>query len=93
MPPNIIDVPMQNDPENHIKETKGKEPTQIADRDTNGDYKLKVFNSTLNLLAHVLIGAVVGISFAFAFRNGLPLGATPLHIVLCVTGVSFLLVF
>lgn len=55
---------------------------------SNGEYHLKTFQSSLNLLAHTLVGIVVGVSIVFAFRSGLPLGATPIHIVLCVIGVS-----
>lgn len=51
------------------------------------EYRFKTFQSSMNLLAHLLIGIVTGASLLFAFRNGLPLGSTPLHIVLCVLGV------
>lgn len=56
-------------------------------------YRMRTFQSTLNLLAHILIGIVVGSCLLFSFRNGLPIGATPVHIVLCVLGVSFKIVF
>ncbi|CAH2242665.1 uncharacterized protein LOC120631504 [Pararge aegeria] len=56
------------------------------------NYSLKIFQSTLNLLAHILIGIVVGISILFAFRNGLPTNnMTNLHIVLCVIGYQLLM--
>lgn len=55
-------------------------------------YALKIFQATLNILSHLLIGLVVGICLIFSLRNGLPLGATPQHIVLCVIGVSGILI-
>ncbi|XP_075976770.1 transmembrane reductase CYB561D2-like [Anticarsia gemmatalis] len=58
---------------------------------SSNQYKLKTFLSSLNLLAHVLIGIVVGGSLMFSFRNGLPIGATPIHIVLCVLGYQLLM--
>lgn len=58
-----------------------------------GNYTLVIFQSSLNLLAHILIGAVVGVSLIYSFANGLPLGATQLHIVLCVIGVSRIIFF
>lgn len=65
----------------------GQPRTAPPNRSAN-EYKLRTFLSSLNLLAHILIGAVTGISMIFAFRNGVPLEVTPLHIVLCVIGVS-----
>ncbi|XP_045774249.1 uncharacterized protein LOC123873447 [Maniola jurtina] len=55
------------------------------------NYSLRIFHSTLNLLAHILIGIVVGICVLFAFRNGLPLNMTNMHIVLCVIGYQLLM--
>ncbi|XP_045773498.1 uncharacterized protein LOC123872939 [Maniola jurtina] len=55
------------------------------------NYALRIFQSTLNLLAHILIGIVVGVCIVFAFRNGLPLNMTNMHIVLCVTGYQLLM--
>lgn len=60
------------------------------DTNNESDYKLQIFQSSLNVLAHVLIGASVMSSLLFAFRSGLPLNATSLHIVLCVIGVRII---
>ncbi|KAG7302120.1 hypothetical protein JYU34_013581 [Plutella xylostella] len=61
------------------------------DTNNESDYKLQIFQSSLNVLAHVLIGASVMSSLLFAFRSGLPLNATSLHIVLCVIGYHLLM--
>lgn len=88
MPPNTIDTQFQNDPENQYGAgNKSGSTAELLDR-SDENYKLKIFHSSLNILTHTLIGAVTGISLFYAFRNGIPLGATPLHIVLCVVGVS-----
>ncbi|XP_023951527.1 uncharacterized protein LOC112055579 [Bicyclus anynana] len=55
------------------------------------NYALKIFQTSLNLLAHILIGIVVGITIMFAFRNGLPLSISNLHILLCVIGYQLLM--
>ncbi|XP_032518186.2 uncharacterized protein LOC116770703 [Danaus plexippus] len=57
----------------------------------DGSYCLKIFRSSLNLLAHLLIGIVVGVSLLYCFRGGLPLGTTAIHIVLCVIGFQLLM--
>lgn len=85
MPPNIIDNQLQSDSENQYGVNKST--TDLVDG-SEESYKLKIFNSSLNILTHTLIGAVTGILLFFAFSNGIPLGATRLHIVLCVIGVS-----
>lgn len=54
----------------------------------NENYGWHICQTTLNLIGRLSIGVVVGISVAFAFRNGVPLNALDLHIVLCVVGVS-----
>lgn len=83
-----------NTARNEVSEENGNVPrptmhnVPVDDRLSANEYKLKTFMSSMNLLAHIIIGAVTGISLIFAFRAGLPLGATPLHIVLCVIGVS-----
>lgn len=70
-------------------ENRNKFPnsSNVVDKDS-GSYYLNIFQSSLSLLAHILIGTVIGICLVFSFMNGLPLGATRLHIVLCVIGVS-----
>lgn len=76
---------------NEVSEENGNIPRsgpRVDDRLSGNEYKLRTFMSSLNLLAHILIGAFTGIALIFAFRSGLPLGATALHIVLCVIGVS-----
>ncbi|XP_052750349.1 uncharacterized protein LOC113521761 isoform X2 [Galleria mellonella] len=59
--------------------------------EVRGDYVLKIVRSVTNLTAHILIGATVGICVWFGFRNGLPLSATSIHIVLCVIGYQLLM--
>ncbi|XP_023951529.2 uncharacterized protein LOC112055580 [Bicyclus anynana] len=54
-------------------------------------YYLRIFQSTLNLIAHLLIGAVVGICIIFAFRNGVPMNTTKKHVILCVLGYQLLM--
>ena len=55
---------------------------------TGKAYYLKTFHVSMNLLCHILVGIIVGVNIVFVFRLPLPLGKTPLHIVLCVLGVS-----
>ncbi|CAB3255657.1 unnamed protein product [Arctia plantaginis] len=59
--------------------------------ESKNEYKLRTFQSSLNLLAHILIGIVVGSCLFFAYRNGLPLGNMAIHIVLCVLGYHLLM--
>ncbi|XP_045516643.1 uncharacterized protein LOC123709384 [Pieris brassicae] len=57
-----------------------------------GPYVLKIFQATLNILSHLLIGLVVGICLIFSLNPfRLPLGSTPQHIVLCVIGYQLLM--
>ncbi|XP_004928254.1 uncharacterized protein LOC101746715 [Bombyx mori] len=70
-----------------VSERSASPPLTVHD----DNYKIKIFHSTFNLITHILIGVVVGISVIFSFRNGTPLGATPLHIVLCVVGYQLLM--
>ncbi|XP_059062918.1 uncharacterized protein LOC131855637 [Achroia grisella] len=63
----------------------------VGTQESSGSYKLKIFNLTGNLVTHTLIGATVGVSLLFAFRNGLPLNQINLHIVLCVLGYQLLM--
>lgn len=88
MAPNTVETSFSPDPERVSRENKNQ---NLPGQEVN--YNLYIFQSTLNLLANILIGTVVGISLLFALRNGLPLGATSLHIVLCVIGVSYFLIF
>ncbi|XP_038212709.1 uncharacterized protein LOC119832948 [Zerene cesonia] len=59
--------------------------------ETGGSYALKIFQTCSNLLVHLLIGIVVGTCLHFSFSNGLPLGATAIHIVLCAIGYQLLM--
>lgn len=86
MPPNTIES-LEVNPQENTSDFKTNNAPQIV-LANNDNYGLKVFQSSLNLLAHILIGATVGISVLFSFQNGLPLGATMAHILLCVLGVS-----
>lgn len=89
MPPNIIDPPIQADPE--FAAAKPAISHAIPDNVVEENDNLKIFQSSLSLIAHILIGVVTGISILFSLRNGLPIGATPLHIILCVIGYQLLM--
>lgn len=87
MPPNSVE-PYVVEANDNTNGNKCQSPTP-GEVENNGDnYYLKIVQSSLNLLAHTLIGIVVGISIIFSFRFGMPLGSMPLHVVLCVIGVS-----
>nr|XP_034833077.1 uncharacterized protein LOC117989775 [Maniola hyperantus] len=65
--------------------------SKFKDDERKENYSLQIFQSTLNLLAHVLIGIVVGVCMLFGFRYGVPLRMTNLHIVLCVIGYQLMM--
>ncbi|XP_013191580.1 uncharacterized protein LOC106135752 [Amyelois transitella] len=65
-----------------------KDSKEIVSSNTN--YKLKIFNNGMNLLAHILIGTVVGTAILFCFRAG-TMDATRIHIILCVLGYQLLM--
>ncbi|CAK1582811.1 unnamed protein product [Parnassius mnemosyne] len=88
MPPNSMDPTMAPEIVTVTQSVKNVDQTAVP-RETN--YNLYIFQSTLNLLAHVLIGVVVGICLLFSLRGGLPLGATFIHIILCVIGYQLLM--
>ncbi|CAK1543090.1 unnamed protein product [Leptosia nina] len=67
------------------------DPEIVGNKEVGGAYALKVFQASLNILSHLLIGIVVGVSLLFSFRNGLPLNVIMLHIVLCVIGYQLLM--
>ncbi|KAJ2951839.1 hypothetical protein O0L34_g14003 [Tuta absoluta] len=88
MPPNTIELPpFETDPQGMIR---GAKPIDAPKR-YEEKYGLMIVQSGFNLLAHILVGMTVAICFLFAFRGDLPLGATPLHIVLCVSGYQLLM--
>ncbi|XP_046967911.1 uncharacterized protein LOC124535666 [Vanessa cardui] len=91
MAENATDSTFNGDPEGNITNLKSVDQVPQAVVDNTESYSLKIFQSSLNLLAHILIGATVGISILFSCRTPLPLGATPLHIVLCVIGYQLLM--
>lgn len=72
--------------ENESSQRLAALPSENTRNEVN--YQLRVFQSSCNLLAHVLIGFVVGGALIFVFRGGVPTGSTPIHITLCVLGVS-----
>ncbi|CAK1582810.1 unnamed protein product [Parnassius mnemosyne] len=88
MPPNSMEPTMAPEPVTVTQSVKSADQTAVP-HGTN--YNLYIFQSTLNLLAHVLIGVVVGICLLFSLRGGLPLGATSTHIILCVLGYQLLM--
>ncbi|XP_047997977.1 uncharacterized protein LOC125235450 [Leguminivora glycinivorella] len=93
MPPNVIDIPFQQDPEKVYNGTELGKPadSQPAVAASQENYTLNIIQSTLNLLSHIFIGVTAGVSLLFALRNGLPVGATPQHIILCVLGYQLLM--
>ncbi|XP_014358853.2 uncharacterized protein LOC106711131 [Papilio machaon] len=87
MPPNVVEPSFS--PETDIGVESKNQVTAKPQEGIN--YNLYIFSSTLNLLAHILIGVVVGVAVLFSLRNGLPLGSTPMHIILCVIGHQLLM--
>ncbi|XP_013191519.1 uncharacterized protein LOC106135698 [Amyelois transitella] len=73
------------------------DPENITDSDTillpnkQDDYKLKVFNGSMNLVAHLLIGATVGVSILFSFTYDFEYYGSKIHIILCVLGYQLLM--
>ncbi|CAH2090348.1 unnamed protein product [Euphydryas editha] len=90
MPPNAMDSNFNADPENNISNLKDINQSPQVRLENNGSYYLKIFQSSLNLLAHLLIGVTVGASVLFSYRNG-SLSLTGIHIVLCVIGYQLLM--
>ncbi|CAK1582812.1 unnamed protein product [Parnassius mnemosyne] len=88
MPPNSMEPTMAPEPVTVTQNVKSADQMAVP-QETN--YYLYILQSTLNLLAHVLIGVVVGICLLFSLRGGLPLGATFTHIILCVIGYQLLM--
>ncbi|XP_049874950.1 uncharacterized protein LOC126373038 [Pectinophora gossypiella] len=89
MPPNTIEVAVI--PDISVVDMKPQKPNLDQTQVSDDGYKLQIFQSSLNLFTHILIGATVGICLMFAFRNGVPLSATNMHIVLCVIGYQLLM--
>lgn len=88
MPPNTIEIPLGPDTDTITNGSKSPIISNPKSDIDSSNYYLQIFQASANLLSHVLVGCIVAISLAFAFRNGLPLSATAMHIVLCVIGVS-----
>lgn len=88
MSPNFADTRYEKDLESFPADVSRTASTTNLVNRSDDDYKLRIFYSSLNILTHTLIGAVTGVCLFYAFKDGIPLGATPLHIVLCVVGVS-----
>ncbi|CAH2090345.1 unnamed protein product [Euphydryas editha] len=86
MPPNAIDSSFDMDTENNSK-TNNQGLQEIV----SGSYLIAIFQSALNLLAHILIGVIVGITLHVGFQSGLPLEPIQQHIVLCVLGYQLLM--
>ncbi|XP_063365175.1 uncharacterized protein LOC134653712 [Cydia amplana] len=93
MPPHVTDVPFQQDPENVFNQSELGKPaaSQPAVTVSQDNYNLIIIQSTLNLLSHIFVGVTVGVNLLFALRNGLPIGATPQHVILCVLGYQLLM--
>lgn len=91
MAPNAIDSSFDTDAEINLNYSKNN--NQGLHETVSNSYPIALFQNALNLLAHILIGFVVGIPLLFAFQSGLPLVPIQQHIILCVLGVSkFLLI-
>nr|XP_053608732.1 uncharacterized protein LOC128674275 [Plodia interpunctella] len=58
---------------------------------TESKYKLKILNSSLNLLVHMLIGVIVGVTVLLVFSYGVPPSWGMLHMLLCVIGYQLLM--
>lgn len=52
-----------------------------------------ICQTILNMIGRLSVGIVVGVCITFAFRSGVPLNVTNVHIVLCVIGVSTKFIF
>lgn len=89
MAPNIGDTIIIEPEEINTNGLKIEEKPPVSNV-RNDNYNLMIFQSSINLLAHMLIGATVGICLCFAVRR-LPMDATQVHIILCVIGVSLTL--
>lgn len=92
MPPNAMDSNFSVDPEKNTSNLKDINQSKKGSVENDGSYYLKIFQSSLNLLAHLLIGITVGASILFAFRNG-SISTTGLHVIMCVIGVSIAILF
>lgn len=91
MAPNTIDSSFDTDAEINLNYSKNNNQGLHETMTTSSPIAL--FQIALNLLAHILIGFVVGIPLLLAFQSGLPLVPIQQHIVLCVLGVSKLFLF
>ncbi|XP_049874947.1 uncharacterized protein LOC126373035 [Pectinophora gossypiella] len=93
MPPNTVDIiPVDPDVESvNINNGKSAVISPAVVQRNEEKYGLRMFVSSLTLLANILTGMCVAVALLFAFRAGLPLGATPQHIVLCVIGYQLLM--
>ncbi|CAG9100651.1 unnamed protein product [Plutella xylostella] len=85
-----VDKPNQSDPE-AFTSTGPVDNGAKTGKQSEGDYRLQIFQSSLNALAHILIGATVMPCLLYALRNGVPLTATSVHIILCVIGHHLLM--
>lgn len=92
MPPNAMDSNFNEDPQKNTSNLKDINQSKKGSVENDGSYYLKIFQSSLNLLAHLLIGITVGASILFAFRNG-SISTTGLHVIMCVIGVSITILF
>ncbi|CAG4952694.1 unnamed protein product [Colias eurytheme] len=54
-------------------------------------YALQIFKATLNIIAHILIGVVVGACILFSFSYGMPTTPIMQHILLCALGYQLLM--
>ncbi|CAB3255655.1 unnamed protein product [Arctia plantaginis] len=67
------------------------QPLSALHSENQDNNKLRVFQSCSYLLAQLLICLVVSGALIFVFNDGVPSGATPQHITLCVLGYQLLM--
>ncbi|XP_013191503.1 uncharacterized protein LOC106135685 [Amyelois transitella] len=71
---------------------KTKSTTILVPEDVNESvYKLKIFNSSMNVLVHILIGIIVGVTVILVYSFGSPPSWGMLHMLLCVIGYQLLM--
>lgn len=91
MAPNTIDSSFDTDAEINLNYSKNN--NQGLHETMTNNSPIALFQTALNVLAHILTGFLVGIPLLLAFQSGLPLVPIQQHIVISVLGVSKFLLF
>ncbi|CAG9788039.1 unnamed protein product [Diatraea saccharalis] len=76
---------------NMVKGNMQNEPQDVQNNSSDESVTFKLARSISTVFTHICIGVVVGSAILFAFRNGTPLNATNLHLLLCVIGYQLLM--